>query len=368
MRKTLFLILIPFLLFAYRVEIREWKKGQSFYTFLKENKIPISLYYNLDKKTQKALRFISAKQDIFLLKDGDKIKQALIPINDKKQLQIVKRGDTYFAKIVPIQYEIEQKFVSIKIKNFLSYDIYRTTKNPFLAGKIVDIFNDRINFRFLPKNTEIEVYYRIKNRLGKVSNIDILYAKIANRYYQIEAYKYKDGRYYDSNGKSLKGMFLTYPMRFTKISSRFGMRFHPILHKWRMHDGIDFVNKIGTPIHSVADGRVIYKGWLGGYGKTIKIKHKNGYVTLYAHLHKYAKIRKGEYISQGTIIGYMGNTGLSTGPHLHFGVMHYGRWINPIKIKKSAKIQLYGAKKKDFLAYTEKLKNRIYQNYKVALR
>ena len=85
-------------------------------------------------------------------------------------------------------------------------------------------------------------------------------------------------------------MFLATPLRYKRISSYFGMRLHPILHKWRMHDGIDFVNKIGTPIHAVADGKVIFKGWIKGYGKSIKIKHKNGYMTLYAHLHGWPKV------------------------------------------------------------------------------
>jgi len=132
------------------------------------------------------------------------------------------------------------------------------------------------------------------------------------------------------------------------------MRFHPILHKWRMHDGIDYVNRIGTPIHAVADGKIIYKGWIRGYGRAVKIKHKNGYITLYAHLHGFKRgIYVGKWVTQGQTIGYLGNSGLSTGPHLHFGVMRYGKWINPIKIRKSAKVTLYGKQRKQFLAYIQ---------------
>jgi murein DD-endopeptidase MepM/ murein hydrolase activator NlpD len=130
-----------------------------------------------------------------------------------------------------------------------------------------------------------------------------------------------------------------------------------------MHDGIDLVNKIGTPIKSVADGKVIYKGWLGGYGNAVKIKHRNGYITLYGHLKGFAHIKRGQWIRQGQVIGYLGNTGLSTGPHLHFGVMHYGKWINPLKIKKSAKITLYGkqrkAFKKEVALIQEKVSNKV---------
>jgi len=365
MKKIVFLLL-PFFLFAYQIEIKEWGKNDTFYSFLKSHNIPFSLYYKLDKKVRKQLSSIPRNSDIYLLKDGDTIKQALIPFNSEKQLQIIKKGDKYITKVVPIHYTTEEKFAKIDVKNFLSYDVYKATKNPYISKKLVDIFKDRINFRVLPKDTQIDVYYKVKSRFGKIIDVDVDYAEIKNRHYDISAYKYTDGRYYDNSGRSLKGMFLAYPMRFKRISSKFGKRFHPILHKWRMHDGIDFVNRVGTPIKTVADGKVIYKGWLGGYGKAVKIRHRNGYMTLYAHLKSYGNIRLGQYITQGKVIGYMGNTGLSTGPHLHFGVMHHGKWINPVKIKKSAKIRLYGKRKKQFLAYIEKIQQKI--NEKVAMK
>jgi murein DD-endopeptidase MepM/ murein hydrolase activator NlpD len=154
-------------------------------------------------------------------------------------------------------------------------------------------------------------------------------------------------------------MFLSAPLKYTRISSGFGMRFHPILHVWKMHDGIDFVNRVGTPIHSVADGKVVYKGWIRGYGNAVEVKHRNGYMTLYAHLRAFSHIRVGQWIKQGKVIGYLGNTGRSTGPHLHFGVMYHGRWINPVKIKKSAKIILYGKRRKMFLSYAKNLKSNL---------
>ena len=364
--KKLFLFLLPLFIFAYQVEQKEWGKNDTFYSFLKSNGIPFSLYYKLPKNVRKDLSSIPVNSSIYLLKDGDTIKQALIPFNDKQQLQIIKKGDKYITKVVPIRYTTEEKTANIKVDNFLSYDVYQATKNPYLAKKLVNIFSDRVNFRFLPKDTKVEVYYKTKSRFGKVIGTDIIYAGIKNKYYDISAYKFTDGRYYDENGKSLKGMFLAWPMRFKRISSPFGKRYHPILHRYRMHDGIDLVNKIGTPIHTVADGKVIYKGWLGGYGKAVKIKHRNGYMTIYGHLKGFGHIRKGQYVSQGQTIGYLGNTGLSTGPHLHFGVMHNGRWINPVKIKKSAKIKLYGKKRKQFLAYINQINKKM--DEKVAMK
>ena len=357
MKKLAFLF-IPFFLFAYQVNIKKWG-NQTFFGFLRHYHIPISLYYKLDKKTRKKLAFIPSYKDIYILKNGNSIKQALIPLDSKNQLQIIKENKKYITKIVPIIYNTEEKMADIKIKHFLSYDIYQSTKNPYLTHKVVEIFKDRINFNFLPADSDLKLYYKVKTRLGKIANVDIIYAEIKNRYYDIDAYKYTDGRYYDSNGKSLRGMFLSAPLVYKRISSPFGMRFHPILHIMRMHDGIDYVNKVGTPIKAVADGKIIYKGWIRGYGNCVEIRHKYGYMTLYGHMRGFSHIRNGQYVAQGTVIGYLGDTGLSTGPHLHFGVMHNGKWINPVKIKKSAKIQLYGRKKRKFLAYVKQIDKKL---------
>jgi len=364
--KKLFFLIIPFLLFAYRVEIYQWSNKDTFYNFLKNNNLPLSIYYNLPTKIKRQVRIIPVGEDIFLLKDNNKIKQALIPLNSKEQLQIVLKNNKYLTKIVPIVYETTQKQASVIVKNYLSYDIYKATNLRTLSSKIAYIFSDRVDFRRLPKNTQINIIYEEKLRFGKVKGVKVLYAQIKNRYYTINAFLNPiDNRYYDENARSLKGMFLKAPLKYKRISSKFGMRFHPILRKWAMHDGIDYVNKIGTPIKSVADGKVIYKGWMKGYGKTVKIKHKNGYITLYAHLNGYPRnIYVGKWVKQGQTIGYLGNTGLSTGPHLHFGVMKNNRWINPAKIKKSAKVTLYGKQKKEFLTYIK----RFTKDYNLALK
>ncbi len=359
MKKILTLLLFISFAFAYKVETKEWGYKDTFYSFLKQNSLPLSIYYNLDPKIKRMVRRIPIHSTIFILKDNNSIKQALIPLNDKIQLQIIKQNNSYITKIVPIIYETQKKYVEIDINHYLSYDIYKKTHLKSLTSQIIYIFEDKINFRALPKNTKIKILYEEYYAYGKIKKAKVLFASISNKHYTYNAFLNPyDGRYYDENARSLKGMFLPAPLKYKRISSYFGMRFHPILHKWRMHDGIDYVNKIGTPIHSVADGKIIFKGWIKGYGKSIKIKHKNGYVTLYAHLHGWPKgIYVGKWVKQGQVIGYLGNSGLSTGPHLHFGVMRYGRWINPLKIKNSAKIILYGKKRKEFLSYIQKFKS-----------
>ena len=366
MKKFIF-FLIPFYLMAYKVEIITWKPNFTFYNFLKSNKIPIDLYYTMPVKLKREVSHIPAGKEIFILKDNGNFKQALIPLNTKQQLQIIKTKDNKFIKkIVPIIYDTFTKKASITITHYLSYNVYKATGLSTLSRKLISIFSDKINFRRIPQNTQINVIYQEKTRYGKIKDINILYASVKNRYYHYQAFlNPNDGRYYDEHAKSLKGMFLPAPLHYKRISSYFGMRFHPILHKWRMHDGIDFVNRIGTPIHAVANGKIIYKGWIKGYGRAVEIRHKYGYVTLYAHLHSWPRnLRIGKWVKQGQIIGYLGNSGLSTGPHLHFGVMHNGKWINPFKIKKSAKISLWGKKRKQFLSYITKFQ----KDYNLALK
>jgi len=355
-KKLFFLLFIPILILAYKVDIQKWDKYKTFYGFLKQNHLPYSLYYNQSTEVKRYLRSISVNNTIFLLKKDNNFKEALIPLNSKKQLQIIKNGNKYITKIIPIIYNEEKKEAKITLNNYLSYDIYKQTHLSSLTSKLVNIFGDRINFRAIPKGTKISIIYIEKSRLGKIKDVKIIFSQIKNRFYNLTAFlNPADGRYYDAEGRSLKGMFLKAPLKYKRISSKFGLRFHPILHKWRMHDGIDFVNKIGTPIHSVADGKIIYKGWIRGYGRAVKIKHKNGYMTIYAHLHRWPRgIYTGKWVKQGAVIGYLGNSGLSTGPHLHFGLMYRGKWINPFKIKKNVKVTLNGKRKKEFLAYIKK--------------
>jgi len=366
--KKIFFLFIPFLLFAYRIDIITWKRNYTFYQFLKDNHLPLSIYYNLKPKLKREVRHIYAGEKIFILKNNNAFKQALIPLNNSIQLQIIKENNKYITKTVPIIYDVTEKKAEITINHYLSYDIYKATGSITLARKIISIFKDKVNFRAIPKNTKIFVIYKEKSRFGNIKGIKILFASISNKYYHYMAFlNPKDNRYYDQYGRSLRGMFLPAPLKYIRISSYFGMRFHPILHKWLMHEGIDYVNKIGTPIHAVADGKIVYKGWIRGYGKSVEIRHKDGYLTLYAHLHGWPRnIYVGKWVKQGTVIGYLGDTGLSTGPHLHFGVMHYDRWINPLKLKKLSKIVLHGKAKREYLSYIKKfIKD---QNIAIALK
>jgi murein DD-endopeptidase MepM/ murein hydrolase activator NlpD len=145
------------------------------------------------------------------------------------------------------------------------------------------------------------------------------------------------GEYYDENGLSLRKAFLRAPLRFNRISSRFSRaRKHPILGGVRPHFGVDYAAPVGTPIWAVADGTVYSFGWSNGFGKQVILRHPNGYKSYYSHLSRYGHgIRKGAIVKQKQIIGYVGSTGLSTGPHLDYRLVKNGRLRNPLKEKFS---------------------------------
>ena len=138
MRK-IFLLLIPFFLFAYRVEIKSWHKTDTVWGFFRANHIPFKLYYSLNKNIKKELAKIQTGSYIYLLKDGAKLKQALIPLTNKTQLQIVSKNKKWIIKVVPIHYLVEEHTAKVIVNNFLSYDVYNATKNPYLSKKIVNI-------------------------------------------------------------------------------------------------------------------------------------------------------------------------------------------------------------------------------------
>jgi len=169
--------------------------------------------------------------------------------------------------------------------------------------------------------------------------------------------------YFDENGKSVKSAFLKAPLQFKRISSYFTKkRFHPILKYYRAHEGIDYAAPIGTPVSAVGDGTVTKSQYSGGYGNLVIIKHPNGYETYYGHLSKYGKgVKKGVRVKQGQIIGYVGSTGLSTGPHLDFRIKKNGSFFNYLTMKMPPTYTLTGKDKEDFDLYKQELINKLGQ-------
>ena len=181
-----------------------------------------------------------------------------------------------------------------------------------------------------------EEQYKDEEKIGEGP---IVAAEFTNRGRVVRAVRYVDSKgraeYFSPDGRSMRKAFLRTPVNFTRISSRFSFsRRHPILHKMRAHRGVDYAAPRGTAVKASGDGKVVFAGRNGGYGRTIILKHGSTYTTLYAHLSRFSKgMRTGKRVEQGQIIGYVGSTGLATGPHLHYEFRVRGAHRNPLKVK-----------------------------------
>ncbi len=186
------------------------------------------------------------------------------------------------------------------------------------------------------------VYNELYQDGNKIRDGRILAAQFTNQGKVFRAVHYTDPKgksgYYTPNGKSMRKAFLRSPVKFSRISSGFSRkRWHPVLSKWRSHKGVDYAAPRGTPIRASGDGKISYKGTKGGYGKTVLIQHGGKYTTVYAHMSRYARgIKSGKRINQGQVIGYVGSTGLASGPHLHYEFRVNGVHRNPLRVKLPA--------------------------------
>ncbi len=212
-----------------------------------------------------------------------------------------------------------------------------------LAWSVADIFEYRIDMsRDLQDGDAVRaVFERQRSPAGVMRVGAILAAGLERRGAEIQAIRFVSrgetrGEYYDADGRSLKAEFLRAPLSFRRISSVFGMREHPILGEWRSHKGTDYAAASGTPVRSIGNGIVLFAGTRGGYGNSIDVRHPNGFVTRYGHLKAFASgIRTGARVSMGQTIGFVGMTGLATGPHLHFEVLVGGVQRDPRSALKS---------------------------------
>jgi murein DD-endopeptidase MepM/ murein hydrolase activator NlpD len=188
----------------------------------------------------------------------------------------------------------------------------------------------------------------------------VLAAEFVNAGKSHQAVWYRDatgrGSYFDLSGQSKKRAFLASPMEFSRMSSGFAMRFHPLLQKWRAHLGVDYAASTGTPVRTVGDGVVEFAGQQNGYGNVVEIKHSNDRSTLYAHLSR-IDVRKGQRIEQGQRIGAVGSTGWSTGPHLHFEFRVNGKHQDPLRIAKASEaVTIAPASKAEFAALAQRMR------------
>ncbi len=269
----------------------------------------------------------------------------------------------YESEIVEKPAVTVQRFAEGTIEDSLFGAGKRAGVSDTVILEIADVFGYDIDFALeVQQGDSFRVLFEEVLVEGeKVRDGDVLAAEFVNegRTYRAVRYKTSDGRvgYYTPEGMAMRKAFLRTPVDFARISSGFTTRrLHPVLHTVRAHKGVDYAAARGTPVKAAGDGRIEYAGNKGGYGRTIIIQHGGSKSTLYAHLNGFAKnIRSGARVSQGQVIGYVGSTGLASGPHLHYEFRVNGVHVNPLKVKTAEATPIAASEKQAFLAESTRL-------------
>lgn len=274
---------------------------------------------------------------------GDDIERIEYPFSEYESLIVRKDPSTgsFDAHKEEFTKEVKLQRASGVIESSVYEDGIKAGLDPQAIMNMTDIFAWDVDFSSeIQKGDSFLMLFEELHVNGRpVKTGRILGAEMTNAGKKYTAVYYEDARgkggYYDSAGGSMERTLLKTPLRFRRITSYFSRkRFHPIHKRYRPHHGIDYAAPTGTPVEAAGSGRVLHAGWKGGYGNFVELRHSNGYVTGYGHLSRIGKgVRPGANIEQGSILGYVGSTGISTGPHLHYEVRRGGSLINPLSIK-----------------------------------
>lgn len=319
------------------------------------------------KEAKQLSRLKIGQRLIFQLTEQGELASLTSPISKLEHIQIEKTADSYAFKKESITPEINTAYARGEIESSLFLAAKRAGLDHSLTMDLANVFGYDIDFAMdIRKGDSFEVIYEEKTVDGeRVGTGNILAARFTNRGKPFTAVRYtnKQGNtsYYTADGTSMRKAFIRTPVDFARISSRFSNgRKHPILNKIRAHKGVDYAAPHGTPIKSAGDGKVVLAGRKGGYGNTVVIQHGNRYRTLYAHMQGFAKgVRSGSTVKQGQIIGYIGTTGLSTGPHLHYEFQVDGVHVDPLGLKLPMADPIAQNEKQRFLQLSQPLMARL---------
>lgn len=311
----------------------------------------------LDANREHSTRFIAGRSIIARVTSSGRLLLFRYLIDDKNLLTIERAGSGFVAKTEITQPEtrVVMRSGSIRYSLFGATDAADVPDS--IASQMAEVFSGDIDFhRDLRQGDHFSVVYEIQYHGGRTLRTGrLLAAEFVNQGKSYKAVHFIDpqGRegFFTPDGKSMKRAFLKSPIPFSRISSGFSSaRFHPVLKRWRSHKGIDYAAPTGTPVRAVSDATVTFVGRQGGYGNLVILKHQNSYSTAYGHLSRFAKgLRRGGRISQGEVIGYVGATGLATGPHLHYEFRVNNVQKNPLAVRMPAAFPLDARYRAQFL-------------------
>ena len=283
-------------------------------------------------------------------------------INRLQSINVLRSNDDFDIETVSKPVEKRVNYSQGEIQNSLFEAGKQAGLSDALVMEMAGIFGWDIDFALdIRRGDKFSILYEEQFIEGKKYQTGtILAAEFTNQGKTFKAIRFTDksGRtsYYTPEGLSMRKTFLRSPVDFRRISSRFGKRKHPVLNRMKLHKGVDYAARRGTPIQSSGDGKVIFKGRKGGYGRVVIVQHGSRYQTLYAHMNGFKRgIHVGKYVKQGQTIGFVGSSGRATGPHLHYEFRVNGAHRNPLTVKLPNSAPIRSAFKGDFIAYAERL-------------
>ena len=316
------------------------------------------------KPLAKKLARIAPRQEIeFYVDTESRLTRLVHRLDHLRSLHVFRDGDVFAFEEVVVPPEVSVATAAGVIDTSLFEAGQHAGLSDRLIMQMAEIFGWDIDFALdIRAGDRFALVFEEQFKDGeKIGEGPIVAAEFTNRGRRVRAVRYVDstGRadYFSPEGRSMRKAFLRTPVKFTRISSRFSFsRRHPILHRMRAHRGVDYAAPRGTPVKASGDGRVVFAERKGGYGRTVVLKHGSVYTTLYAHLSRFAKgIRPGNRVQQGQIIGYVGSTGLATGPHLHYEFRVRGTHRDPLSVKLPRAAPLAEAYMEDFRREAEPL-------------
>ena len=326
----------------------EMQEGETFSQILSKTELN-------DSEIQQIIKLTKEKVDLNKLNIGTKIEtlssikngnlfiqNIIIYPNKESEIFILRNNNKFEIKSNQLKLYPELVYQEVEIQNSIFESLTNVDTPENIIMEFVQLFSFDIDFqREIRQGNKIKIFYKKFNdqKRSFVKTGSIYFAEIQLHNHSYELYRYENNNekllgYFDGKGKSATKALMKTPINGARLSSGYGMRKHPILGYNKKHQGVDFAAPKGTPIMAAGTGHIEFVGNNGGAGKYIRIKHMNGYKTAYAHLSKYASgINKNVKVKQGQTIGYVGSTGLSTGPHLHYEVWFNGKRINPMTMK-----------------------------------
>jgi len=342
------------------------KKGDYLAQIFSKLRIPsqeLRQILDINVETKSLPKLIPGQKFDFILSENNTLQELIFYKNTHTTVKVHRNPNNSFSSTVEIkEYEMRATYASGNITSSLFEAAQKAGLSETLTMEMANIFAWDIDFALdIRKNDRFSVLYEERFLDGKyIGNGKIIAAEFINQNKTYQAIRYTDSEantsYYTPDGRSMRKAFLRTPVDFTRISSHFGKRYHPILNRMKAHKGVDYAAPRGTPIKAAGDGKIIFRGRKGGYGKTIVIQHGKKYSTLYAHMSKYAKnLAAGKKVKQGQTIGYVGSTGRATGPHLHYEFRVNNVHRNPLTLRLTASPKINPKYKDDFVNQAQSL-------------